>query len=243
MSKSIGNVVNPDDIINEFGAEAFRAWAFSDSNITDDDVRFSKDRVRGASKMLTKIWNVSRFISTFVQPEERPDLYGSDKWILSALSETAKAVMELNESYRFERSAFLLREFTWNVFADHYIEMVKNRAYGSGFSAQETAAARYTLHRVLKSIVMLWAPMLPMLSDSIYTALYSGSTVHKELYPDLSVDQYGLSAHTGEITAFNSMVWNRKKELGKSWKDPIEMAIPEGLRQFEKDIKSLHNIM
>lgn len=243
MSKSIGNVIDPAKVIEQFGAEAFRAYVFSDNNITEDDVKCSDERIRGASKFLTKLWNISRFISSFEKVDMvQGELEETDKWIISALSETQSKVMELNDSYKFDRSSSLLRSFTWNIFADHYIELVKGRAYGEeGFSEKETRSARYTLYYVLKHILILWSPMLPMATDKIWRNIYGNESIHTQRYPEIPPD-YSLSKKTDEIISFNSLVWNKKKENGKSMRDSVNIEIPNSLTIFEKDLAKLHNI-
>ncbi len=243
MSKSLGNVVDPMKIINEFGAEAFRAFAFSDNDITEDDVKCSQERVRAAGKFLTKLWNISRFISLFEKVEkiEEKDITDTDKWVLSVLSETEAKVKELNESYKFDKSAFALRYFTWNIFADHYLELVKKRAYGEGFSGAESKSARYTLHHVLKHLLVLWSPMLPLITEKLWKGTYGKESIHKQTYPELPKD-YKMSEYTDKIIAFDSSVWNAKKEKGLKNKDQINFEIPKDLQQFSRDIMSLHSL-
>ncbi len=242
MSKSLGNVIDPSKVIEQFGAEAFRAYAFTDNDITEDDVKCSDERIRGASKFLTKLWNISRFISSFEKVDNVQDIEDTDKWIISVLSEIETKVMEFNESYKFDKSSSLLRSFTWNIFADHYLELVKGRAYGEeGFSEKETMSARYTLYYILKHLLLLWSPMLPMITDKIWKNIYGGEGVHAQKYAEIP-QNYSLSQKTEEITAFNSQVWNKKKEEGRGMRDSINIEIPKSLELFEKDLTKLHSI-
>ncbi len=243
MSKSVGNVIDPSKIIEQFGAEAFRAYVFTDNDITEDDVKCSDERIRSASKFLTKLWNISRFISSFEKVDSVQELEDTDKWIISVLSETETKVMEFNENYKFDRSSSLLRSFTWNLFADHYLELVKGRAYGEeGFSEKEIRSARYTLYYVLKHLLVLWSPMLPMVTDKIWRNIYGKEGVHAQRYAEIP-SNYSLSQKTDEITAFNSQVWNKKKEEGKGMRDPVNAEIPSSLELFGKDLIKLHNII
>ncbi len=137
--------------------------------------------------------------------------------------------------------AIAIREFTWNVFAANYIEMVKARAYGIGFSEEERDAAIFTLHKVLSTILKLLAPITPFITDHLWQTLYSDQSIHKQRQakPENSED---LSQFTKEITEFNSKVWNEKKSKGLSLKESIAISVPENLSVFSKDFASMHNL-
>ncbi len=241
MSKSVGNIIDPQKIIENFGGEGFRSYVFEGNDITEDDCKCSDERIKGSAKFLTKLWNISRFISSFEKVEKEPQLTDTDKWIMSVLSEVESKIPQFNDQYKFEKSYFLLRSFTWNVFADHYIELVKGRAYGEGFSEEETRSARYTLHYVLRHLLVLWSPMLPMITDKLWLGMYGSRSVHKESYPQ-SAKNYNLSSLTEQIVAFNSSVWNTKKEKSIKNKDPISIQIPKELIPFNRDLQALHKI-
>jgi valyl-tRNA synthetase len=243
MSKSVGNVIDPEKIISEFGAEAFRSFAFTDCNITEDDVKCSMDRIRDSSKLLTKLWNISRFISMFEKADiDEHKLQPLDKWILSALYDVVNQSQVFFEEYKFEKAYFLIREFTWNIFADHYIEIVKNRAYGNEeFTEEQTKSALYTLHTVLKNILIVWSPMLPIVTEKIWLQLYGEKSIHFEKYPN-NLKDYGLASMTDAIIQFDSKIWNKKKSVGKGLRDPINIEVPEPLLEFMSDLISAHHI-
>lgn len=243
MSKSVGNVILPKEVLEKFGAESFRAWAFLEGNIAEDDVRCSMDRIAGAGKFLTKLWNIARFISSFEQAEMPAELYATDKWMLSVLSGMLKGVIAFNEEYRFDRTALMLRDVTWNVFADHYIELVKARAYGGeSFTKEETDSARYVLHFALKAILNTMSPIFPIITDYLWRNMYSDRSIHLERYPE-SIEDYGLGDYTEKIASFNSFVWNKKKDEGKSFKDEIKISVPDDLSMFAKDFVALHHMV
>ncbi len=240
MSKSLGNVIDPMKIIQDFGSEAFRVWVFSEG-ITEDDVRCSNERIRASGKFLTKLWNIARFISSLEKPQVEGVTEDTDKVLLSLLAETSEKARKYNDDYMFEKSFALIRNFSWNVFADHYIELVKNRAYGEGFSKEESASARYTLYHTLKTILLLLAPTLPVITEHLWQRIYGEGSIHALRYPE-NLSNFGESSAMDEIIAFDSIVWNKKKELGKNFKDEIGLEIPERLRRFGKDLIALHNI-
>lgn len=133
------------------------------------------------------------------------------------------------------------REFTWNFFAAHYIELVKARAYGQGFSKSEQQSAWFTLHTCLKTILLLLAPVTPFITDHLWRTLYSKASIHSEQFPKPEWET-DLIKLTQKILEFNTTIWNTKKKLGMSLKDKIEINIPIELKSFEKDLVAMHNI-
>jgi len=239
MSKSKGNVIDPLPILKKYGADTFRFWAASESSL-GSDFRVSEVKIAGVGKFVTKLWNVSRFISNFPYPS-KASLTPTDKWILSELSNMAKEAIEGYRDYNFFIPANRVREFLWNVFAPNYVEMVKQRAYGEGFSNEEREAACYTLHVCLRTILLLLAPITPFIADKIWTDMYNSKSVHAEKFPD-SLQDYGLSSLTPKIVEFNSLIWNTKREKGLSLRDKIAVEIPKELVSLEKDLKAMHTL-
>jgi valyl-tRNA synthetase len=239
MSKSKGNALDPIPVIERLGADTFRFWSASEVN-QGYDFRCSEQKMDSTKKFLSKLWNVSRFLSSFPMVES-DNLTTTDKWILSELDKMIAECKKGYEKYNFFVPAIAIREFTWNIFAANYIEMVKARAYGIGFSDKERDAAIFTLHKVLSTILKLLAPITPFITDYLWQTLYSDESIHKERHaePELSED---LTHFTKEITEFNSKVWNEKKSKGLSLKDSISIVIPENLMSFKKDFQSMHNL-
>ncbi len=240
MSKSKGNVIDPLPIIQKFGADTFRFWSASEINL-GYDFRCSEQKIETTKKFLSKLWNVSRFLSGFpIIKSAKTSL--TDNWILSELDKLITECKEGFEDYNFFIPSTSIREFTWNLFAAHYIEMVKGRAYGSdGFTEEEKDAAIFTLHKVLSTLLLLLAPITPFITDYLWQTLYSDKTVHKEKFPQ-SENREDWTKFTKIITEFNSNVWNKKKEQNLSLKDTIEIDIPDELQQFAKDLRSMHNL-
>lgn len=239
MSKSKGNVVDPLPVIQKFGADTFRFWSASEIN-HGYDFRCSEQKIETTKKFLSKLWNVSRFISSYpVIKDANPT--ETDRWILSELDNLIKECRNGYSDYNFFVPAIAVREFTWNVFAAHYIEMVKARAYGDGFTESEKNAAIYTLHKVLSTILLLLAPITPFITDFMWQTLYSKETIHKQRHPEPQGAE-DMSRFTKEIEEFNSRVWNEKKSKGLSLKDTISIEIPESLKPFAKDLISMHRI-
>ena len=244
MSKSKGNAIDPLPVIEKMGADTFRFWSASEIN-HGHDFRCNEQKIESTKKFLSKLWNVSRFLSSFPVAESNvKDLQASDEWILSELDKLVRECKKGYDVYNFFIPAIAVREFTWNVFAAHYIEMVKARAYGIGFTDEERDCAIYTLHKTLSTVLKLLAPITPFITEHLWKLLYSNGdgSIHtqRQVTPEDIKEQPSV---TKDISEFNSKVWNEKKAQNLSLKDSVRMEIPQSLEPFKKDLKSMHNLL
>ena len=235
MHKSLGNYFDIKPILENPGADAFRFWAASETGL-GDDFRMSKERIVGASKFLTKLWNTARFISVFEDKAEPQLLVETDRWVLAELGKLVKQCESGYKEYNFFVPANAIRDFVWNVFAPHYVEMVKTRAYEGGDSAS------YTLHTVLKSVLKLLAPICPFMTDKIYRELYR-SSVHLEEFPKTRKEwEKKLTKVTPDLVEFNSKIWKEKKEKNLPLNSEYTANIPKKLMLFERDLRAMHKL-
>jgi valyl-tRNA synthetase len=239
MSKSRGNIVDPIPILEKHGGDIFRFWNAVEASL-GSDFRYSDEKIKTSSKFLTKLWNISRFISMFPEPK-KVKLTETDKWMLSELGELIEDCLEGYWEFDFFIPANKIREFTWNLFAAHYIEMVKTRAYGEGFTKEEQQSTWYTLHLTLKTLLKLFAPISPHMTDYVWRELYGKKSIHKELFSKPEWD-YDLDEFTDDLMDFNTKIWKEKKDKRLSLKSEIEVKIPKKLQIFEKDLRKMHNI-
>lgn len=240
MSKSKGNAMDPLPIIQRTGADTFRFWSASVVS-HGSDFRCNEQKIEATKKFLSKLWNVSRFLSAFpVVADARP--LAADRWILAELDAVVAECGRGYEAYDFFVPAIAIREFAHNLFAAHYVEMVKARAYGDGFPDDERDAARFALHKVLSTILRLLAPIVPFITEHLWTTLYSNQSIHAQRLPHPEGFLRDDDTTRG-ITEFNSMVWNEKKSRGLSFRDPISVQIPAALQEFGRDLASMHNIL
>ena len=226
-------------MLARFGADAFRFWGASEASL-GYDFRFSEERIAGAGKFLTKFWNTCRFISSFPQPETA-ELTWTDKWMLNELGKLIEECTKAYENYDVFTVSTKVREFLWNVFASNYLEMAKGRAYGDGVTKGEQEAAWYTLHEVVKSLLLLLAPITPYITDCVWRKLYGTQSIHLEKVP--KPERFDVSEKVGQsIIEFNAQIWKTKRDKGLALKDPISVKIPACLAHFEKDLVRMHHL-
>ncbi len=242
MHKSLGNVVYPWPIFEKYGADALRMFGAAEAH-HGSDYRISGARIEGAFKFLQKLWNVARFVSSFPMPDERPELRPTDLWILGELNGAVERALRGYEDFDFFPPAREIRHFVWEVFAPHYVELVKSRAYGD-VEGEGQRAAWWTLHTVLRGVLRLAAPIVPHITDVIWRSIYGREkSVHLQSLPTPNPDWDTEYLRLGQrLMKFNSEVWKFKKERGISLKTEIEYPIPGELEPFRADLVALHRI-
>ncbi len=177
MSKSLGNGIDPLEVIEKYGADALR-FTLITGNAPGNDMRFYWERVEASRNFANKVWNASRFIMMnmeqmgadgAVAEVEVSTLTDADKWILSRVNELAKAVTENMENFDLGIAAGKIYDFIWEEFCDWYIEMVKPRLYGEDMASKK--AAIWTLRSVLTDALKLLHPYMPFVTEEIYRTL------------------------------------------------------------------------
>ena len=243
MSKRTGNVVDPQEVLTKYGAEPFRFWIAVEGNITTSDFRCSFDRIEGAGKSIVKLWNVARFVSSFEKEEGKAELQPLDLWIRREVNQIVKVCAEKYDGYDFHSPTLKTKHFIWETFASHYLELVKNRAYNSdgNFTKGQQQAAVETLNYCLDRLLLALAPVVPMITYSIYQKL-KGKDVHQESFPVF--EDYGSPGFSGEeLEELNRAIWKQRTEKGLSLKAGIKEAVlPEKFREIEKDLMNAHSI-
>ena len=182
MSKSLGNGIDPLEVIDKYGADALRLTLVT-GNAPGNDMRFYWERVEASRNFANKVWNASRFIMmNFAQNEvlagqtaDLSQLTQADKWILAKCRKLAKDVTALMESFDLGIAVQKIYDFIWEEFCDWYIEMVKPRLYNEEDGTK--AAALYTLKTVLIDALKLLHPYMPFITEEIYCTLMGDESV------------------------------------------------------------------
>ena len=175
MSKSLGNGIDPLEIIDQYGADALRLTLIT-GNAPGNDMRFYYEKVESNRNFANKIWNASRFIMMNM-PEEGlkvtdPALEPADKWILSKLNKLIREVTDNMDSFELGIAVSKVYDFIWDEFCDWYIEMVKPRLYNSDDQGSKDAAL-WTLQNVLINALKLLHPYMPFITEEIFCTLQS----------------------------------------------------------------------
>ncbi|HHX50948.1 MAG TPA: valine--tRNA ligase, partial [Clostridia bacterium] len=188
MSKSLGNGIDPIEVIDEYGADTLRFMLIT-GNTPGNDLRFQYERLEGARNFCNKIWNASRFalmnLGDFQPGEDDPvELELADRWILSRLNKVIEQVTQNLERYELGEAGRILYEFIWDEFCDWYIELVKPRLYGKKTpTARKTA--QYVLWFVLSRTMQLLHPFMPFITEEIWQKLpHEGPTLMIHNWPE-----------------------------------------------------------
>lgn len=177
MSKSLGNGIDPLEIIDQYGADALR-FTLITGNSPGNDMRFYMERVEFARNFANKLWNASRFVfmnydeelmNGVIREDVKANLTLADKWIISRANNIVKEVSANMDKFELGMALQKAYDFTWSEYCDWYIEMVKPRLYGEDVEAKK--AALYTLTYVLEKVLKLLHPFIPFITEEIYNHL------------------------------------------------------------------------
>ena len=207
MSKSLGNGIDPMDVIEKYGADALR-WFLATGSTPGQDVRFSYTKMDSAWNFINKIWNASRYVLMNLAddtkaelPADKSKLSLADQWILSRLNTTIAAVTKNFDKFEFGEAGRTLYNFIWNDFADWYIEMTKETLNGDDAAAQTTVQS--ILAYVLDNTLRLLHPIMPFVTEAIWQEMpHEGESIVTAAYPTVNEDLTNQQAETD----FNSLI-------------------------------------
>lgn len=201
MSKSLGNGVDPIDVIESHGADSLRFMLVT-GNTPGNDLRFHFERLEGARNFANKIWNASRFVLMNLQdfnPDQKPAVQSytlADRWILSRFQTATGLITGHLETYELGEAARVVYEFAWNELCDWYIELSKVRLYGKDSAGRH--AAQYVLVKVLKGTLELLHPFMPFITEEIWQCLpHRGKSIMKAPWPAVAPELRDVQAESG----------------------------------------------
>jgi len=258
MSKSKGNVVEPQKMIEKYSADALRFWAASSK--LGEDLPFLEKELHSGEKFMTKIWNASKFVFMHLEdynPKEKaPELTVIDKWLLAKLKDVVDGATDSFDHYEYFRTKSDSEKFFWQVFCDYYLEMVKYRLYNPDKVGKESRrAAQYTLYQALLAVLKLMAPIMPHITEEIYQGtfqIHEGSkSIHNSSWPEIP-DEFKdeKSEEAGDLAAeVIRLVRKAKSDANMPLGAEVEKAeiqVPEGkqeiLKLVEEDVKGTGKI-
>lgn len=238
MSKSLGNGIDPLEVIEKYGADTLRFMLIT-GNTPGNDMRFYWERVEGTRNFANKIWNASRFalmnMEGYDKDAELAPYTLADKWILSRLQDTVKDVTGLLERFELGEAGRAIYDFIWSEVCDWYIELAKPRLYNKE-AAAERATAQHVLATVLVSAMKLLHPYMPFITEEIYQCLpHETESIMISKWPvadESLVDpeaERGMNAIMDSIKAIRNMRAEVNANPGK--KIPAIMLVSEDLRE------------
>lgn len=197
MSKSIGNVITPKEILKDYPVDAVRQWAAM-SGAMAKDRPFSFEDIKYSKSFLTKIWNAARFAKGLGKAN-KTELTTIDKWIIGRLNTTIIEVTDSMEKYEYHKAISKIQTFFWGEFCDFYLEYIKHRVYTDNPTKN---AAIYTLNKVLQESIKLLAPIAPHITEEI-NSMYSDKPIHTEGWPEAS-EEYSIEVKL--VSTLNAIV-------------------------------------
>ncbi len=242
MSKSKGNVVVPNELLENHGSDAVRYWAASARLGTD--AAFDEGQMKIGRRLAIKLLNAARFALSFEMPQGVTEVTEEiDLSMLASMSDVVRTATDAFASYDHTKALETAESFFW-TFTDDYLELVKDRAYGAQFSDQERGSAVLALRSALSVLVRLFAPFLPFASEEVWSWWQEGS-VHQAAWP--TVDE--LKGSTPNLMGLTSealiLIRKSKSDLKLSMKAEIaqlKLKAPSLMKSVAKDLQSVGNI-
>ncbi|MGI6006592.1 MAG: valine--tRNA ligase [Ruminococcus sp.] len=220
MSKSLGNGIDPLQVIDQYGADALRLTLIT-GNAPGNDMRFYWERVEASRNFANKIWNASRFIlmnmeDVNIKEPEKDQLETADRWILSRLNSLTKEVTDNMESFELGIAVSKIHDFIWDEFCDWYIEIAKQRIWAKEEKPEAAGCALWTLKTVLSGALKLLHPYMPFITEEIYC------TLHPEE---------------------ESIMISSWPEYREDWNDPQAEQTVENVKEIVKGVRNIRSEM
>ena len=246
MSKSLGNGIDPIEVIDQYGADALR-FALITGNTPGNDSRFYMEKVEANRNFCNKLWNASRFVFMNVEDHVKNindvELQIEDKWIISSLNDVIDEVSTNLNKYEIGIAAEKIYDFTWNVFCDWYIELVKPRLYGDDSILKESAIS--VLIYTLTNVIKLLHPFMPYITEEIYSYLPNkNDMLINETWPKYSETK----SYKNEEQIIDKLVEsvisirNSRQEMNIAPKKQSDIYILTSDKSLEEDFKKLESL-
>ncbi len=259
ISKSrLSAAEDPSNTLEQFSADAIRYW--STTVRTGGDTLLNDDTIKNGNRLVTKLWNAAKLglghLDGYTPPASAPaSLNATDRWLLARLHETIRRATRAMEEYEFASAKAEVERFFWSDFADNYLELVKFRLYGSespDVDGSARANAQYVLYHTLKSVIAMFAPFLPHITEEIYllgfAELDGGKSVHLSPWP-VALDAWQSDAALRQgrnVLGITEEVrkWKSERQLGMSAplkvvRIEVEPASAEALAGASLDLRSV----
>ena len=246
MSKSKGNTIRPQEVIEKYGADAIRYWASSSK--LGEDVEYQESDVVAGKKFTTKLTNATNFLfQGLVYQEKQPHLEETDRLLLTQLNKVIRNSTESLEEYNYAQAKLQTDSFFFKTFADNYLEIVKGRVYNG--TKEEKASAHYTLYQSLLAIVKLMAPFTPFITEEVYQTHFKKYEKNKSIHLESWPTQIKIKENKEDQKIWDKLLEKikddrqKKSENKKSMKAQIKRKMPKEdiilLKDVIKDYQSV----
>ena len=236
MSKSKGNVVAPQEVLEKYPADALRFWA-AGSKLGDDMPYQEKDLVTGL-KTVNKLWNACKFCFMHLEnfdPTTATATEMTDKWLLARLHQLIKDCTQKFDNYEYAYTKLETEKFFWQIFCDNYLEIVKDRLYNPDKRGEEAQrSGQYTVYVTMLAILKLLAPIMPHITEELYQIYYKKTenekSIHNSKWPETDIKMIDSDAlKAGDTVRYAVENARRaKSEQQKSLKTPVKRMLLKG---------------
>jgi len=255
MSKSKGNVLVPEKLLEQYGSDVIRYW--SANSRLGADTAYSEDVMKNGKRLVNKLWNAAKFVSYHFDKLKDEDKKAKlldvkekitnefDKWMINKLVELVKLATNEFQNYEYANAMHLTEKFFWSVFCDNYLEISKNRAYDE---ENKNPIGQYssvlTLYYVMQTLLKLFAPFIPHITEELYQILYSENSIHvKGSWVNYSDLYYEIDSQQSEgLIEILDIVRKFKAEKNLSIKAPIKLLEVSGIELSEELTEDLKNV-
>ncbi len=243
ISKRLKNYVEPQKIVKQYGADALRYWATGAA--LGGNMRWNEEEVKKGKKTVNKLWNASRFVIGFLENEKiikpnKDELEDADKWIHDSLMSTIGTCEKHFDNYEYSKARNEIDDFFWNNFCDYYLEFIKYRVYGGNEKSKNAALS--TVSEILSSILKLYAPILPFITEEIYQTYFKKfegeKSIHLSKWPNKDESLYnpgGNKAFDAVLKLVNEIRAQKTKQGMSIGKEIDEFITKEKLTDSQKE--------
>jgi valyl-tRNA synthetase len=264
MSKSKGNVVTPNDVLGRYGVDVVRYWAAQGR--LGRDTAYSEDVLKVGKRLTTKLWNASKLVYAhigdfdrrFATAQQALDagaiVNGIDRWCLSQLADTVRAASDHFAAYNYTDALAVTERFFWKTYCDNYLELAKGRLYGEIGTEQGRNSARTTLFFVHRTVLALFAPFLPYITEDLFASLYrsdfdAARSVHaRGGWPDAAslgydprADQHGELA-VDVLSAIRKMKSAHKTSI-RAPLGPVTITWGQAVEEKPNNLSAIHDLL
>ena len=240
MSKSRGNVVTPEEILQEFPVDAARYWAAGSS--VGDDFPFKEKELVSGEKLMRKLWNASKLVEEIADSEESISLDEEefeeiDKWMMAELDQLIEETYEHMENYEFAKARDKIRHKFWHVYCDNYLEIAKQK-----LDDEDSESTKYVLQHVHKAFLKLFAPFLSHITEELYNDMYSTQSIHTTDWPETSDVEADLEAGENALEVITALRKYKTKNQLSPTSAIDHVQVYGDIEGFEQDIKQVMHV-